>query len=638
MRRPPFRLGTVQQPPCEKIYCPNGHWRVLEGQEFIDQYGRVAFNPDEEQVFHDGKTKDGFYRTVVGPSFGNNGVVLAKTNKNQRDALGRLLSCRYTEKKSMLTVERLLATAGARVDTSDELTELWEVVEGAEDRTATFNALLGDKARSMELEMRQLQDKNMYDASKLTWLRGIAAASEYLHIESYVDMILYASEHVDDPHPKRELRMACWAELQNALGRDGTHVMDRLWLTEVLYKMKPDEISKVGKWARMIGDLGVAASLQGFGCTDILKKIMCTPANGLLYHTYRDFRIYVAKQPDTRLMTEIFDQLIAPTDLGTFAIFSDDACAGIRFPTGVKNGNLDISGCDSSHGPRAFQGLIDFAPNALKQDLSVCVDQLKLKMRVVDMGSRKSKKKVIMKHRRGEPVLYSGSTLTTVTNGGANLNIALQAIDDFHDGSLTSMEDIQLSAIKVGYYVTFEPASRPCDLQFLKHSPVLNDEGEHVPMPNLGILFRASGTWKGDVPGSKGTPVSERGFGAQKLLLNGMYPHVRTPLVEAMKEQVAQYGTTARLERYVSKHMPYSTVDADPILPKSRRGDHERSMNIPNSSIVERYNVPEHYLHELIGFIQATTPDHQYSTPFVDAVLMVDYKLNCQLFDGSIIS
>lgn len=638
MRRPPFRLGTVQQPPCEKIYCPNGHWKVLRGKQHIDEYGRVAFDPKEEQIYHEGKTKDGFYRTVVGPSFGNNGVILAKTNSNQRDALGRLLSCRYTEQKPMLIVEKLLAEANDRVDTGPELKNLWKTVDEADDKAATFETLLGDKAREMELEMRMLQDENMYSPSKLEWLRGISRASEHIHLDGYVDMILYANDHVSDPHPKRELRERCWEELQNALGRKGKHVLDRLWLTEVLYKMKPDEISKVGKWARMIGDLGVAASLQGFGCTDILKRIMCTPADGKYYHMYRGFRIYVAKQPDIKLMTEIFDELINPTDLGTFAIFSDDACAGIRFPDGVKNGNLDISGCDSSHGPRAFYGLAEFAPNDLKKDLLTCIDQLKLQMRVEDMGSRKSKKKVILKHKEDDPVLFSGSTLTTVTNGGANVNIALQSIDDFHDGRLVDMEGIQLSAIKVGYYVTFEAAERPCDLQFLKHSPVKNDEGEYLPMPNKGILFRASGTWKGDVPGDKNLSVSLRGFGAQKLLLNGMYPHIKTPLVEAMKKQVAGYSTNVRLERYVEKHMPYSVTNADPTLPKSKLSDKDRSMNVPNSSVVERYRVPEHYLHELTGFIQATTPDHQYSTPFVNAVLLVDYKLNCQLFDGKIVS
>lgn len=610
----------------------------MSGRRHIDEYGRVAFDPDEEQIFHNGKTKDGFYRTVIGPSFGNNGIILAKTNRNQRDALGRLLSCRYTEEKPMLIVEKLLAQANDRVDTSEELKELWKAVNLAGDKAAAFEALLGDKAREMELEMRMLQNENMYSPGKLEWLQGISRASAHIHVDGYIDMILYANDHVSDPHPKRELRERCWAELLEALGTDGTHVLDRLWLTEVLYKMKPDEISKVGKWARMIGDLGVAASLQGFGCTDILKRIMCTPADGRYYHEYRGFRIYVAKQPDLKFMTEVFDELIEPTDLGTFVIFSDDSCAGIHFPDGVKNGNLDISGCDSSHGPRAFQGLVEFAPDDIKKDLQVCIDQLKLKMRVVDLGSRKSKKKVTLKHKRNEPVLFSGSTLTTVTNGGANVNIALQSIDDFHDGKLTSMDGIQLSAIKVGYYVTFEHAERPCDLQFLKHSPVLNDEGEYLPFPNLGILIRSSGTWKGDVPGSKDVSVSLKGFGAQKLLLNGMFPHVMTPLIDAMKEQVASYSANAQLQAYVEGHMPYSVANADPTHPKSKLADRSRSMHVPNSSLAARYKIHEHYLHELVGFIRATTPDHQYSTPFVNAVLQVDYKLNCQLYDGSVIA
>lgn len=639
MSKPPFRVGSVQQGPSNKIYCDNGNWRVLRGSEHTNHVGQATFDVNEVREYHGGASKDGYYRTIIGPSFSNDGVIFAKTNLNQSYALGRMLSCRYTERKPMLIVESLLAEALGRPDTGVELGKAWDMIESSGDKTHTFGVLLGDKAREMESEMIALQNANMYDKDKVEFLRTVILDAAYVHLHDYVDLISYAQDHVGDPHPKRELRLKAWEELREMIGLEGKHVLDRLWLTEVLYKMKPDEIAKVGKWARMIGDLGVAASLQGFGCSSILKDAMCKPAGGERYCVYRGFRIYVAKEPGLSLMTEIFDELISPSGEGTFAIFSDDSCVSMRCADGVKFGNLDISGCDASHGPRAFHGLVEIAPEELKKDLTVCIEQLKLKMRVQDVGSRKSKKRIYYKNKLGLPVLYSGSTLTTIANNGANLNIALQAIDDFHSGRVQAPDNIQLSAIKVGYYVTFEQASSPSHIQFLKHSPHLNDEGEYIPLLNIGVLARSSGSWKGDVPGKKGESIQERGFAAQSLLLKGMYPHAKVMLVEAMKEQVAEYANKGCLEDYVRKHMPYSIDSAlEATLPLSKKHDGTRSMNIPNSSILERYDIDEHYLQELIGFIQATPPGTQYSTPFVNAVLSRDYGLSCQLFDGTTVS
>lgn len=588
-------------------------------------------------MHHNGNSHDTFYRTIIGPSFANDGIVLADTNHNQSLALGRLVACRYATRKDMLAVEDLLAKAVGRDSDVGALETKWKDVDNAPDRAAAFARILGAKARDMEAEMRFLQDQFMYTPSKSEYLKEILGRSSYEHLKDYVDMIMYAQEHVTDSHPKRELRMQAWDELTKVLGVRQLHVIDRLWLTEVLYKMKKDEVAKVGKWARMIGDLGVGASLQGFGCTDILKKMLCAPAGDKLYHEYKGFRIYVAKNPTPVLMTEIFDELIDPTAVGTFAIFSDDACCTIRVNGKVMYGNLDISGCDSSHGPRAFSGMVEVAPKELQNDLQVCVDQCKLKIRIMDKGSKKSKKKVCLKQRFGDPVLYSGSTLTTVINGLANLNIAMQVIDDYWRGLVTDKTGVQVSAMRVGYYVTFIVANHPSEIQFLKHSPMLNEEGEWVSFLNLGVGFRSSGSWKGDAPGPKSISPSIRGFTAQRMLLQGMYPLANTPIIQALKDQVSAYDGKFISQAFVDKHLPFEHVK-NVALPKSRKREGTRSMNIPNSSIASRYNVSEAHIHELIEYINKTTPDHQYATPFVGRVLEVDYGLCCALSDGTVIT
>jgi len=592
----------------------------------MNDKGMVEFT-DGVKTYFDGKSACGFYRTCVGPSFAQNGVVWGVTNNNQASALGRLVSLRYNDRKSMIKVDEILATVLNRPANSGLLNGLWNQVEASANRTETYARLLKDYALELEERMFELQDQNMYDRVKVETFCSWIQPSEHLVLADYIDSIQYAMDHVTDPHPKMVIRKLAWKELCYCIGRDGTSVIDKLWLKEVLYKMKPDEIAKVGKWARMIGDLGVAASLQGFGVTSLLKEMLCCPADGSNYNTYRGFRVYIAKKPDYALMKEIFEELINPTDLGTFAIFSDDSCASMRFADGVQFGNLDISGCDASHGTRAFTGLLDITPTSLKKDLDILIDQCKLPMVIQSLGTEKQtkmkKQTVRMKSRTGRPSLYSGSTLTTVINGGANGNIALQAIDEYHTGVLTRFEDIQSSAMRVGYYVTCERAEKPEKLQFLKYSPLKDVQGVYVPVLNLGVLFRASGVWKGDIPGGKNVPLRERNAAAQKQLLKGMYPRLSTPLVDAMKRQVEHAGTDTKIVNFVRKHLPYQ-----------ENIENEKTIYIPSASFAERYSIDELWIAELEAYIRATGPDTQYATPFVDAVLKEDYGLRCELFTG----
>jgi len=326
----------------------------------------------------------------------------------------------------------------------------------------------------------------------------------------YVELLEEVERHYADPHPKKVLREVAWAELQ-----EGSHKCinssHHLWLHNVTYKMKKDEIAKPGKYPRMIGDLGVAASLQGFRATYLLKKAM---AAGPMQ--YRSATFLFVATPEATTLESVFSQLINPPTKYYFVFFSDDACISVRTPTGVHCFNMDIKWCDASHGPGIFQALIDISPDNLKKDVITLVEQCKLPIVVFDQNDRSRRVKL----RPRNPRLYSGSTITTFINNLANILILKTIVDE----QAVTAKQIVDAATHTGYAVTLEPCKVIQDIQFLKHSPVVDTTGRLRAMLNLGVMFRSFGICKGDLPGSGDWRLRASTF--CYAVLQGMYPRV----------------------------------------------------------------------------------------------------------------
>jgi hypothetical protein len=86
------------------------------------------------------------------------------------------------------------------------------------------------------------------------------------HFDEFLSAYDARKDKFRDPHPKKALRVQCMDEL--TLAGD---LEKQITNKSVTYKVKSDEWAKPGKWARGIGDLGVAASLQGAWITEALK-------------------------------------------------------------------------------------------------------------------------------------------------------------------------------------------------------------------------------------------------------------------------------------------------------------------------------------------------------------------------------
>lgn len=486
---------------------------------------------------------DGAYRTVYGPAVAHDGVTYCKCNHCESLALRRLTA--------------------VRVDYGTEYYLQW-------------------------------QQKLFHERPDVNDFFQRVARQYAPHFNDYTDAIYEAHVHHADPHAKKKLRIQAWDALcDNSLA-------GRLWLRSVTYKLKRIEIAKPGKYGRMIGDLGVAASLQGFRLTNALKIAQ----DSEVIHFDGGYARFI-KSPDIQALQEAFDDLISPPGRFVFVFFSDDACYSYRDATGqVHMYNLDISSCDASHGPSIFDRLLSLVPEGQpRADMQVLVDQCKLPIKLNDCGNHKRKVLLQPVH----PRLYSGSTITTSINNVANLSI-IAAIRLHPD-----LDPVQ-AAVKAGYIITMDKCSTPEGLQFLKHSPIKRADGSgYAPLLNLGVLLRLSGTCKGDLPGRGDLDLRARKF--QGALLHGVSTHARYRVLDNMRSAFPncqeQLYTDAVNRNLSESHC--STGATNVTL-------------FDDESVYARYGLNEPEIQELLAFSHGRI-GYTYGGCALSKVLTKDYGL-----------
>lgn len=461
---------------------PNGCFRVLSGRQYFSK-GQLTF-PDSFPL-----KSHGFYRTHFGFGTAHSGVIYARNNHNLSLALRRLTGCRLPDQP-------------------------------------------GEEAR--------LQANNHHHfTTTLTGVLDTLKKQYATHFEGYLGMREEARLHHADPHPKRLLRINAYNELVNT-GRIATRHWARCTRAGVPFaeaKMKTEEYAKPGKKPRMIVDLGVAASLQGFRLTEFLKR-----AQSAEPFRYKGGEIEFIKDPSPETLQRVFDKLISPPGRFYYCYFSDDACLAVRDGAIVRRYNLDISSCDASHTGALFDALIAIMPQHCADDMRVLVEQCSYALKI--RNTLKPKQYVVIRPKT--PRLYSGSTITTAINNLANLGIACAIVD----AAATTPEAVIAAADSAGYIVTVDVCNKPDDLQFLKHSPAVDITGVYRPLLNLGVLLRLSGTCKRDLPGQG--PVRARAEEFQSALLAGVYAGATFPLLTKLRSRLPRRVRSAVQQRVTS--------------------------------------------------------------------------------------
>lgn len=526
----------------------NHKFKVQKGSEFFIK-GDLQF--PEEPLLRRPKgqvRRDGTYRTAFGPNILHDGSIYTDSNHNVSRAFRRLTCVRECD----WVLENLLST----------------------------NQLCYVNASTTFLEL----------------LRAHLAPA----FDDYIDSVDYARDHHADSHLKKQLRIQAWEELLET-----GDVATPLWLRYVTYKMKKNEWAKPLKYARMIGDLGVAASLQGFGITKYMKQGMAKP-----FH-YKGGIIFFCSKPDQDLLTYVFSELVAPSGTYFFVCFSDDACYSVRTPDGVKTFNLDISKCDASHGPAIFDAFKRLAGPRLQDDLQKLVTQCETPIRIYDKDTRRN----FVQLRPRVPVLYSGSTITTSINNLANFLIASSIVDN----RASDPKSLIAAARLVGYILTITECPRVEDIQFLKYSPVLDVNGVWRPVLNPGVLLRLSGVCNGDLPGRG--PLQPRAVAFQKALLQGAYPRTKWPLIDNMKEQVS----LARDD--------YFELSQEVLRPRLeyKVGNWEETHSFHSADVYRRYNLTSSEMDELDNCFGRAQFGEQFTSSGASKILKLDYGLSCKV-------
>lgn len=522
----------------------NHHFRCTEGKEFFSD-GEIRF-PQEALVRRaKGQIRgDGSYRTLFGPTVLHNGVIYENSNNNVRLAMRRMTAVRR-----------------------------------------------GDRELDQRLSRNQIVFFHTHKH-----VVGMLRMSYAKYFDNYGGMHTEAEEHHGDVHPKRALRVHAWNAL---LEGDREHFCDRLWLRHVLYKMKKQEWAKPGKVPRMIGDLGVKASLQGFRVTKCLKDAMSAEP-----FEYAGGTIYFCSKPTHDDLSYVFAELLRPTGRFFFVYFSDDACYAVNTKDGVYRANLDISACDASHGPAIFEAYPQLADGVVRDDLRVLVEQCMLPIRIHDIAE--PKRRVTL--QPWVPKLYSGSTMTTSINNFANIMIAVSI------GECCAENETQIiaAAAAVGYIITVDTCEVFEDIQFLKHSPVLDIDGLWRPLLNPGVLLRLSGVAKGDLPGSG--DLKKRGMRFQSALLQGTYPLASFPLINRMRRTAGK--TDAVSLRVVNLQLAHGHF-----------GLEKETFHFHAQDVYRRYRLTVAQSEHLDTVFGGATYGEQFSSEAVDHILKKDYGL-----------
>lgn len=326
-----------------------------------------------------------------------------------------------------------------------------------------------------EMNLREMQISYIRDNGEFI-VALVRSSCGVLHHDSHKSDDLMAM--LKKKHDKRILRIRSTIEAHSDGRLENTE-----WTESVLWKLKKDEYSKPGKYGRMIVDLGVIASLEGGLWAEMAKKHI-----GDHKMVINNCCFVFCSSPDPDVVLEYMKEVWYNDNRYAvmMVVFSDDAIVGALVDGVWQVYNLDISSCDTSHCPPLFHLMFE-ALNCPTWLVNTFINQMKALIRI---ESSDKKQKAFAKPK--DLYLQSGSVITTITNVFAQLLI-------FHSLSQGDVGIVE-AARRVGYVVTLETCEIIEDMQFLKMSPTYDTEGVLHACLNLGVIFRASGTCRGDVP------------------------------------------------------------------------------------------------------------------------------------------
>jgi hypothetical protein len=322
---------------------------------------------------------------------------------------------------------------------------------------------------------------------------------------------------------------------------------------------------------------------------------------------------YIPK-PDLQVLYNVFNTI--PGTSGS-KLHSDDIITWWQCEDGLLGANIDISQCDLSQTEAVFEQALRIVPVKYRQVMETLITQCKLDLQI-GVGPGK------LVFRPTRPVEYSGSVLTTLLNNLASFAISLALLEGVNamiTGTRTMAmvrDALALILPNLAWKVEIEFWRRYEDAQLLKHSPCLTEQGDWYPVLNLGVIFRAMGRTRFDLPGSG--PVEARARDFMWCWTKGLVHAGEHDITHALR---AKYTAVDRnVNGAISKQMWIAArMDATHFVCSSTT----QHPQLLSTSLVARYECGLGDLAEAVSLIEASNFGDILSCQLMNQALKKDY-------------
>jgi hypothetical protein len=406
---------------------------------------------------------------------------------------------------------------------------------------------------------------------------------------------------------REELRLECkFAQIESYL----TNLNEKAPRNE--YKQKGEK-AKAGKASRQIVNLGIKATLVG----SVLLKLMKEAFEK--YMTLPEGSVRFVKRVNRTEMDQ-WAQTIADGPEGDFAGFvhSDDGSFVARDEFGLHRVDVDISGCDSSHGDIIFETFTNFFP-----------DSWQWLVRILDAQIMRTCKIYLGKKCINGPTatpleryLPSGHIYTTAIN----TLVLFSIMRGCHQQQAFTKDAVELLGIRYGYILSVDIWPNTNGPMFLKHRIVQTHSGYRAVLA-LGVFLRSLGRCRGDLPGYG--PLPER---AREFLYNFIcsYAHgVEVPFLEEMKQTFARRKRTFRGAKTLRGFRAIEDLVKKEFSYKHDMLDDAQPIKITDEEFLSSY-LPVATSDQLLGMAHSLKDlriGDRYRSRGTEAVLKADYGL-----------
>jgi hypothetical protein len=419
----------------------------------------------------------------------------------------------------------------------------------------------------------------------------------------------YVLENHTHPKFKERLRAVLEWQEDSSIGADN--------LRKVEGKFKQWESAKPGKYGRLFVSLGVQAAIYCPIIPTVMKEAMSTgwvrltnqcQERVLTQETtlWCQFVGSPTKAELTQLFREVYEKSLVPYTV-IFVVFSDDAIMLHNDGNCIRKSNVDIASCDQSIGPAMFalgaifQAKLGFDPDRSK----ILIRNCRAEMAVYNPANRQE----YATFRPKVPCLYSGTVLTTPTNTIGSLCIGVSYLLGVVDGW-----SIEKAASMVGFAVTNDECPHFEDLQFLKHSPCLDSQGDWHAVLNITTVLRRYGQYKGEPPAGFPNNWEDRWCEVNA----GLARTQSTPVVAALLERFPPRISKTKAE-HLFDHYLLDSIYADAV------GD--TSIQLDVNSYCLRYRIPVADLDDLCSLLRGVEFGSVITHDVLNLMFAKDYGL-----------